>query len=395
MQKLDISSSRYIQYVWDHAGHKSLSNKNARMYIGWLWWSWKLYSHQFLDAITHLLFEKIKEWEVAEIYYGWRVGQFLNQTNASINGIGILKNKIWETKKFYSKEKNIQIVSWDTVVWHKRLYSYLQDHHEQEESVEELFEDREVWELKDSLYYCKEIAYAAKNDEALWGEIWNAVPKWMRDKVHPEYYAIAEIWLRLYDLIDWITIQWWATRQKVYDTVINDIVEGKYNSLNHLKIPDEVVLSWCYIDTSKLKKNATHLNLVLKHKKKLFEVLKEKEAENFLQIFLLMIVLLVWGLIAWDLEKSKTNFVDSIKNNNFVVWIENDTLQKRYREVWWSIWTVDVTKYRDIEILDSNYRYVVEENWNQKTLYLRDENGEFTTKAGEELIEMLSCIKWI
>lgn len=60
------------------------------------------------------------------------------------------------------------------------------------------------------------------------------------EKAKSDFYPIIEISIRLTDLINGISIQWWATKQKQYDAIIREIINpyiniSQYSELNQLR----------------------------------------------------------------------------------------------------------------------------------------------------------------
>jgi len=60
------------------------------------------------------------------------------------------------------------------------------------------------------------------------------------EKAKSDFYPIIEIAIRLTDLLNWVSIQWWATKQKQYDAIIREIINSyinisQYPELNQLR----------------------------------------------------------------------------------------------------------------------------------------------------------------
>ena len=80
------------------------------------------------------------------------------------------------------------------------------------------------------------LAYHAKNDEdkrliELFYNtkpskyIWNDRREWNEPwEQYFDFYWLVEVWLRLYEVLEWISIQWWMWRQRVYDKIISLII---------------------------------------------------------------------------------------------------------------------------------------------------------------------------
>lgn len=81
------------------------------------------------------------------------------------------------------------------------------------------------------------LAYNASKDEKLMELFQNTKPnKYLAEdkKLHKkpgesdaDFYGIVEVWLRLFEVLNWISIQWWLGRQRVYDKIISLIISWK------------------------------------------------------------------------------------------------------------------------------------------------------------------------
>ena len=131
--------------------------------------------------------------------------------------------------------------------------------------------------IESPLPIIKFLAYHAKNDPKLmdvfyrtkpakyiWQDTLNNNIPWSSDA---DYYSIVEVWIRLFEVLNWISIQWWIGRQRVYDKIISLIIFGKdkigkandYDINNVLKLEDypalnnlhtRLINSWIYSDVS-------------------------------------------------------------------------------------------------------------------------------------------------
>ncbi len=81
------------------------------------------------------------------------------------------------------------------------------------------------------------LAYHANKDEKLMKLFHNTKPnKYLAEDVKlgkkpwesdADFYGIVEVWLRLYEVLNWVSIQWWLWRQRVYDKIISLIINWK------------------------------------------------------------------------------------------------------------------------------------------------------------------------
>ena len=109
-----------------------------------------------------------------------------------------------------------------------------------------------------------------------------------------DYYSVVEVWIRLYEVLNWIYIQWWIDRQRVYDKIIYLILFGEdkigkeneqlniehypslwklHNFLNKSWENDNVKMMQLYIDLNKVKSETK------KAKDKIKEQLKKESME--------------------------------------------------------------------------------------------------------------------
>ena len=139
--------------------------------------------------------------------------------------------------------------------------------------------------LKSPLPIIKFLAYHAKNDPKLMDVFYKTKPvKYIwQDKLNDhipwssdaDYYSVVEVWIRLFEVLNWISIQWGIGRQRVYDKIIGLILFGKdkiwkakdYDINSVLKLDDypalknlhtRLVNSWVYSD---VKMNQLYIEL--------------------------------------------------------------------------------------------------------------------------------------
>ena len=84
--------------------------------------------------------------------------------------------------------------------------------------------------IKYLAYHCQtdqelmKLFYNTKPDKYIWQDQRKQLKPWESDA---DYYSVVEVWIRLFEVINWITIQWWIGRQRVYDKIISLILFGK------------------------------------------------------------------------------------------------------------------------------------------------------------------------
>lgn len=75
----------------------------------------------------------------------------------------------------------------------------------------------EDWKLMKLFYDTKPIWFRV-DDQNEWRKPWDS---------DADYYSVVEVWIRLFEVLNWITIQWWIGRQRVYDKIISTILFGE------------------------------------------------------------------------------------------------------------------------------------------------------------------------
>ena len=156
------------------------------------------------------------------------------------------------------------------------------------------------------------------------------------------YYWLAEVAIRLKDLLDWKNIQWWENRQKRYDIIINKILNKEFNS----EILDII---YEFLDSKKINSNDFKQIYIkkgeLEQNNRNQEWLKEinKKIRNVIWQTLLGIC-----LVTWTWYWIKIHF-DNLKEERFE----------------WQINKLILDNYPNIEKYHDNWMYSYNFNLNE------------------------------
>ena len=116
-----------------------------------------------------------------------------------------------------------------------------------------------------------ELFYNTKPEKYIWRDKKEWKKPWDSDE---DFYWIVEVWLRLFDILNWASIQWWLGRQREYDRILSLIIYGRDNidSSDRKKWKDkETWIYWCIDDYKALK--ALHIIRTKYFKEKKFDQL--------------------------------------------------------------------------------------------------------------------------
>ena len=185
-----------------------------------------------------------------------------------------------------------------------------------------------------SLDIAKYLYHLCKNNKVFFSKIRGIKP----EKAKSKYYAIIEIAIRMTDLLNGVSVQWWAMKQKHYDDVIREILNpyqpiSQYPEIYQLRdfcnqrLWDNK-LETIYIDTIKYKAYAKKINA-------------EKQVNNKTRRITWMVSGLIFltflsglGVHFYNIEKLKKETKETIKeifeNRKIQSWSEMGT----YEYVW-------------------------------------------------------------
>lgn len=129
------------------------------------------------------------------------------------------------------------------------------------------------------------LAYHANKDPELMALFYNTKPPlyrkmdgenhipWSSDA---DYYWIVEVWLRLTEILKWISIQWWVWRQRVYDKIISLILYWK----DEIPKNKECSYKLVFKKSTYWQENPEIIEIWSKGLYKLYEIIKNAKLQN-------------------------------------------------------------------------------------------------------------------
>ena len=149
------------------------------------------------------------------------------------------------------------------------------------------------------------------------------------------YYWLAEVAIRLKDLIDWREIQWWENRQKRYDVIINKILNKEFNS-------EKLDILYKYLDSKKINSNKFKQIYIKKdelekeNKNKInLKNVKKKINTLILATFTSVSLTLWWYWYkTYEYKQEKKERLDKLKQDDIdkIWWYNIDLLVKNIRK---------------------------------------------------------------
>ena len=173
----------------------------------------------------------------------------------------------------------------------------------------------------------------------------NTQTKYIKEKRNERssYYWLAEVAIRLKDLLDWKNIQWWENRQKRYDIIINKILNKEFDS-------ETLDILYKYLDSKKIDSNNFKQIYIKKD-----ELEKEDQNKEWLNKVNKKVRNLIWQtilgicLVTWTLYSIKSHF-DNLKEERFEGQINKLILDKypnikKYHDNWMYSYDFNLDEY--------------------------------------------------
>ena len=230
---------------------KYLNKGNFRFQIGKMQENdWTIYSEEMLRTCIEYMIKHTKEWEKSIIQIWSDVWSLLLQWDEDwVLPPHEQKERIKEfiRKNFWKKWECIEVIIWSKQwknievfdalkskeEWKRRFWIIPKD----EPDIDKYLTTTKKEDLS-PLPIIQYLAYHANKDEKLMELFYDTKPpKYKKyDKMIENYkpwsadadfYGIVEVWLRLTEILKWISIQWWVWRQRVYDKIISLILYWK------------------------------------------------------------------------------------------------------------------------------------------------------------------------
>lgn len=208
---------------------------------------WTIYSDLMLSIWIEYMINHTKEWEKSVIQIFSEVWELLLQWNEEWVYSPQDEKKHIETmikEKFWRKWKCIEVKIWSIQWKNTEVFNALKSREEwkrrfwiipkDEPDLDKYLETTKKEDLS-PLPIIQYLAYHANKDEKLMKLFYETKPpkyKKYDEKIEnykpwsadADYYWIVEIWLRLTEVLKWVSIQWWVWRQRVYDKIISLII---------------------------------------------------------------------------------------------------------------------------------------------------------------------------
>lgn len=208
---------------------------------------WTIYSDLMLSIWIEYLINHTKEWEksiiqvfseVWELLLQWKEEWVYSPQQEKEHIEDMIREKFWrkwkciEVKIWSEQWKNTEV--FDALrskeKWKRRFWIIPKD----EPDIDEYLATTKKEDLS-PLPIIQYLAYHANKDETLMKLFYDTKPPayknddelienykpWCADA---DYYWLVEVWLRLTEVLKWVSIQWWVWRQRVYDKIISLIL---------------------------------------------------------------------------------------------------------------------------------------------------------------------------
>ena len=207
---------------------------------------WTIYSKDMLKIWIKYMINHTKKWEKSIIQIWSDVWNLLQQWNEEwVLNSENQKEKIEKfiKRNFRRKGNRIKVIVWSKQypdvfealnkgqAWKRRFWIIPKD--EDVPDIGKYLKNTKKQDLS-PLPMIQYLAYHASKDKELMKLFYDTKPpKYKNDKkienyepwsTDADYYWIVEVWLRLTEILKWISIQWWAWRQRVYDKIISLIL---------------------------------------------------------------------------------------------------------------------------------------------------------------------------
>lgn len=201
LEDVSIPESGIHFYVWNIS-----SNKEG------------FYNEQFIKDAIDTIWSKIPDDTDIHIHMGWKVGKLLNPKDpfpTMEKQFSLMQS--WIKKLPWSIQKRVCIH--DITEKHTSLFNYIED---SDSGVEWLSDniDEDAW----SLYIASLLYKAMESDQKFSDKIQGTKPGKVKESGWGDHYATLELAIRMQDMLDGNTLQWWEFRQKRYDAIILDIL---------------------------------------------------------------------------------------------------------------------------------------------------------------------------
>lgn len=207
----------------------------------------RLYSKEFYLAMLREAFDRVQEGEKVRVVLAPQLSEIFNAEEDVEKALTAEQQAklIRALAKRYFGRDDIEVESVEDQERHQAFFETLRgaiDPETKELNTEAALGGNENFELSeepDSLEMARYLYAAAKEHETLEMIFRHAVPKRLGENMEEDspmqYYALAEVAIRLTDILHGIEVHGGADRQDIYDQIISRIVKGEKGS--YKKIP--------------------------------------------------------------------------------------------------------------------------------------------------------------
>ena len=215
--------------------------------LGWGKSEERIYNPEFIKGSLEYLFAHIKEGEKARVMVCRSLSEIINGPE-DVEGAIPTEDEISLIKRIAKKEfgksdDSLDVVDLETQPHHKQLFEALRsakpgDRADIERVLSE--ENKEPLSETSSLHIARQLFKAMGESEELVDRFKNAMPTRLQEDEESagRYYALAEVAIRLGDILNGCYIHGGAERQAIYDGIIIQILkgeDGKYKDVEALK----------------------------------------------------------------------------------------------------------------------------------------------------------------
>ena len=243
----NINPEKVIWLRWDEQKKiellkewRYLDSENSCIQFGKMQLDWNtVYSPEVIKPFIKYILKHAKlndEWKGKVIIQLWpELAQSLSQGDGKEKlTVGEKKKKIEDlieecVKECWEEWKNVKIEIQNVAENYSEVFDAIKTILEPWYSLEEPKLNEFPLPLESPLPIIKYLVFHCQKDPELFKLFYSTKPEKYKEqdgKDHKpwdspaDYYSIVEVWIRLFEVLNWKYIQWWIDRQKVYDKII-------------------------------------------------------------------------------------------------------------------------------------------------------------------------------
>ncbi len=230
-------------------------SERLKQVMGWGDRYERIYNKEFIRGTLSYLFEHLEEGEKARVVVCRSLSEMMNGPKDVEDALSTeeeieLIKRIAE-KKFQKGEESLEVVDLEKLPHHKELFERLRSGIDPEtglmdmtKALETETDEAEAANPSSSLSIARQLYKAAQKSEQLSFAFYKAMPARLKNEESgqedssAQYYALAEVAIRLSDIINGWKIQGGSERQAVYNGIIIQLIkggEGRYKDVPELQ----------------------------------------------------------------------------------------------------------------------------------------------------------------